>query len=195
MMLNFMLFRISTIKLHRILLILIMPAISATAFAEDLAGSSLWSRVQDSLSQTWQSENYELYIPVNTWHNRSYYTKEQINNYNEQPWGLGVGKYRFDSDGDWSGIYAMAFLDSHRNVEPVAGYGFQKIWHPSDNFRIGAGYTAGFSMRERSNYIPFPIILPLLSAGYKQLDVQTTYVPGGKGNGNILFTWLRWKIE
>jgi palmitoyl transferase len=195
-MLSFVPFRISTIKLRLIFLALIIPAIPATTFAEDLAGSSIWSRAQDSLSQTWQSENYELYIPVDTWHNRSYYTKEQIDSFNEQPWGLGVGKYRFDDDGNWNGLYAMAFIDSHNDIEPVAGYGFQKIWHPTVNFRLGAGYTAGFTMRESTNYIPFPIILPLLSAGYKQLDMQTTYVPGvGKGNGNILFTWLRWQIE
>ena len=90
-MLSFVPFRISTIKLRLIFLALIIPAIPATTFAEDLAGSSIWSRAQDSLSQTWQSENYELYIPVDTWHNRSYYTKEQTDSFNEQPWGLGVG--------------------------------------------------------------------------------------------------------
>lgn len=188
-------FRVTAIKPHKLLMALTMSAITATAFAEDTANASVWSRAQGSLSQTWQSEDYELYIPVNTWHNRNYYSSEKIDEFNETPWGLGVGKYRLDDDGDWHGIYAMAFSDSHRDIEPVAGYGFQKIWHQTENLRIGAGYTAGFTMRRRSNYIPIPIILPLLSVGYKQLDVQTTYVPGGEGNGNILFTWLRWQLR
>ena len=53
---------------------------STTSFAED---STILSDVQDSLSQTWQSKDYELYIPVNTWHNRSYYTDEKIASYEE----------------------------------------------------------------------------------------------------------------
>jgi lipid IVA palmitoyltransferase len=84
-----------------------------------------------------------LYIPINTWHNRNYYRKEGINGFNERPWGLGVGKYRYDADGDWHVIYAMAFLDSQSDVEPIVGYGFQKVWRASENVRFGLGYTAG----------------------------------------------------
>lgn len=75
--------------------------ISAATFAEEPVKSGTWSRVQDSLSQTWQSKNYELYIPVNTWHNRHFYSYEKIDGYNGRPWGLGLGKYRFDEDHPW----------------------------------------------------------------------------------------------
>ena len=166
---------------------------STTSFAED---STILSDVQDSLSQTWQSKDYELYIPVNTWHNRSYYTDEKIASYNEQPWGLGAGKYRLDADDDWHSLYAMAFLDSHSKIEPIVGYGFQKIWRPTDTIRLGLGYTVGITLREDSNYVlPLPVIAPLFSIGYKDLSVQSTYILGGEGHGNILFTWLRWRLE
>jgi palmitoyl transferase len=186
--------KFSPIKQQHLLMVFTMLLVSTAAFAEEPVKHSAWSVVQDTLSQTWQSPNYELYIPVNMWHNRSYYSAEQIETYNEQPWGLGVGKYRFDDDGDWHALYGMVFLDSHRRVEPMAGYGFQKMWRPTDNFRLGAGYTVGFTARENTHYLPIPVILPLLSVEYKQMAVQSTYVPGFSGKGNILFTWLRWQM-
>lgn len=171
-----------------------MLLLPITAFAEEPVNQSAWSHVKDTLTQTWQSQNYELYIPVNIWHNRSNYSKEKIDSYNENPWGLGLGKYRFDDDGDWNSVYAMAFLDSHSDVEPIVGYGFQKMWRPTDNFHLGAGYTVGLTVRKQSHYIPVPVIAPLLSVEYKKMAVQSTYILGGEGHGNILFTWLNWKI-
>lgn len=163
-------------------------------FADESEHNTILSRVQDSLSQTWQSPNYELYVPVNTWHNRSFYTAKKIDEFNEQPWGLGIGKYRYDEDGDWHALYTMAFLDSHSDIEPLVGYGFQKVWRPTGNFRLGAGYSVGLTIRSDLNYIPIPIIVPLASIEYKKVAVQSTYIPGGNGNGNILFTWLRWQL-
>ncbi len=108
---------------------------------------------------------------------------------------MGLGKYRFDDDGDWNGFYAVAFSDSHRRIEPVVGLGFQKMWRPTDNFRLGAGYTLGLTMREDLHFIPIPVIAPIFPVEYKQLALQSTYIPGGDGNGNILFTWFRWQVK
>jgi palmitoyl transferase len=164
-------------------------------FADEPVDPSLRSRIQDSLSQTWESRDYELYIPTNTWHNRHYYTAEKINGFNERPWGLGLGKYRYDNDGDWHAVYAMAFQDSNYDVEPIAGYGFQKMWRPTDDLRFGVGYTVGVTLRKDLHYLPIPVIAPLFSVEYKHLAVQSTYIPGGEGHGNILFTWLRWQLQ
>jgi palmitoyl transferase len=183
----------STLRRALVALALLLPC--TMLLAAEPVKSSVLSIVEDSLSQTWQSKNYELYIPLNTWHNRSYYSAEKIDSYNEQPWGLGLGKYHFDDDGDWNALYAMAFADSHNKIEPIIGYGFQKMWRPSDNFRLGAGYTVGITIRDEMNYVPIPVIAPLVSAEYKRLSLQSTYIPGGNGNGNILFTWLRWQIK
>ncbi len=169
--------------------------LSPTAFADESSNGSTWSYIQDTLPQTWNAKDYELFIPVNVWHNRSYYSSEKIDSYNENPWGLGLGKYRFDNDGDWHSLYTMAFSDSHKDIEPVAGYAFQKMWRPADDFRIGAGYTIGFTMRRDFNYLPIPVAAPLASIEYKQLALQSTYIFGGEGNGNILFTWLRWQLK
>ena len=174
---------------------LISVALATPVLADEPASNSTWSYVKDTLSQTWESKDYELYIPINTWHNRNYYSSEKIDQYNEHPWGVGVGKYRFDNDGDWHGLYIMAFSDSHKDIQPIAGYGFQKMWHPNEDFRLGAGYTLGLTLREDYDYLPIPIIAPLASIEYKQLALQSTYIPGGNGNGNILFTWLRWQLK
>jgi len=178
------------------------PAITLTALllpsaalADEAKTGNAWSYLKDAISQTWAADDYELFVPVNTWHNRNYYSSEKIDQYNEQPWGLGIGKYRFDSNGDWHSIYVMAFSDSHQNLQPVAGYGFQKMWHSSNEFRVGAGYTLGLTLREDFNYVPLPVIAPIASVEYKQLALQSTYIFGGEGNGNILFTWLRWQLK
>ena len=86
---------------HLLLLLLCLPSL---ANAEDGLASKVWFAVKTELSQTWESEHSELYIPVNTWHNRNYYPKEKIEDFNERPWGLGAGKYRYDEDGDWHAI-------------------------------------------------------------------------------------------
>jgi len=179
-------------KLAVITLLIISPYIHAFA---DTTSDGLWSDVKNTLSETWNSSDYELYVPVSTWHNRQFYDKEKIDGYNEQPWGLGIGKYRYDADGDWHGIYAMVFADSHNEMEPVAGYAFQKMWHANNDFRLGAGYTIGATLREDYHYLPIPVIAPVASIEYKQFAVQSTYIVGGQGNGNILFTWLKWQLK
>ena len=169
---------------------------SSSAFSEELETPSIWVRAEDSLTKTWQSKDYELYIPVNTWHNRYFYTQEKIDGYNEQPWGLGIGKYRYDEDGNWHALVGMAFLDSHSAVEPLAAYAFEKIWRPSENVRLGVGYTVGLTMRkEIMSYLPFPMFAPIASVEYKKLSLQSAYIVGGQGNGNILFTWARWQLD
>ncbi|MDO9366242.1 MAG: lipid IV(A) palmitoyltransferase PagP [Methylotenera sp.] len=167
----------------------------ATAHAEEPLSPGVWTRVQDSLSQTWNATDYELYIPINTWHNRSYYSSEKIDTFNEHPWGLGFGKSRFDEDGDWHALYVMAFQDSHNDIEPILGYGFQKTWRPMNDLSLGLGYSVGLTLRKDFNYLPLPILAPLFSVDYKRIALQSTYIPGGNGNGNILFTWLRWQLQ
>lgn len=154
---------------------------------------NIYESSKQTLSDTWYSDQYEVYLPVNTWHNRHFYKREKIDEYNEQPWGLGLGKYRYDADGDWHATYGMVFLDSHNKPQVVAGYAFQKMWHVSENFRMGAGYTLGATVR--GDYPFLPVIAPVASIEYKQLALQSTYIIGGQGNGNIVFSWIKWQLK
>ncbi|WP_211324668.1 lipid IV(A) palmitoyltransferase PagP [Orbus hercynius] len=171
--------------------------LSSYSVLADNNNLSLWHKIKQRLSDTWHSDNYELYVPVNTWHNRATYDSENIKGYNERPWGIGMGVYRFDQDGDWHALYVMEFQDSHNVIEPIGGYAYQTYWRPSnsDKFRIGIGYTLSITARKDYNWIPFPAPLPLLSFEYDRLSIQSTYIPGVKRNtGNIIFTWLKLEL-
>ena len=135
------------------------PAAPAAPVVQETPASSaapgFWQRSWNNVETTWRSDRYELYIPAVTWHNRAFYDRDKIDEYNEQPWGLGLGRYRYDSDGNWHALYAMFFLDSHDKVEPFAGYAWQKIWRPADDLRLGAGFTVGvWPCRPRT----FPVV-------------------------------------
>jgi palmitoyl transferase len=61
---------------------------------------------------------------------------------------------------------------------------------------VGAGATVFMMSRQDIfNYIPFPGLLPVGSLGYKNLSLQTSFVPGGDGFGNVLFTWAKWTFK
>jgi palmitoyl transferase len=156
-----------------------------------------WDSWTNDVSTTWNdSPNKDLYLPVITWHNRLTYDKEKTDKYNERPWGGGYGISRYDENGDWHGIYLMAFKDSHNKWEPIGGYGYEKIWQPAQdkNLRLGLGYTAAVTARDDYSYIPIPIVLPLASVGYDKLTFQATYIPGTYNNGNVFFAWLRYQF-
>nr|WP_208949870.1 lipid IV(A) palmitoyltransferase PagP [Rahnella sp. ChDrAdgB13] len=157
----------------------------------------LWSSFKNNIAETWNKpQQQDLFIPVLTRHNRHTHSKKQIDGYNEHPWGGGYGVSRYDDKGNWHALYAMAFKDSFNHWEPVAGYGYEKIWQPfsDQEFRLGAGYIAAISARDNYDYVPFPMVLPLVSAGYSRVTFQATYVPGTNTKGNVLFGWFRFQF-
>ena len=158
--------------------------------------NSLWDKFKTNVSQTWQDGDYNLFIPINTWHNRLTYDKEKIDEYNEMPWGLGIGKGRYDSDGDWHGLYAIVFEDSNYHPQTIFGYAYQKNWFVNCNpdFRVGVGFTLSLTQRAEYAYIPVPLPLPLAGIEYQDWSLQAAYVPGLKNDCNVLFTWLRYRF-
>ena len=145
------------------------------------------------LHQIWNQGDTELYMTGYAWHNRFTYDPAKLHRYNELAWGGGLGKGFYDEDGDWQGLSAFAFLDSHKNIEPVVGYGFIKILHLNENTRLGAGYSILItSRRDYFNSFPFPGALPWLTANYRRATLAATYIPGGGGAGNVLFILARW---
>jgi len=158
---------------------------------------SLWSAYKNNIAETWNApQHQDLFLPVLTRHNRHTHSEKQIDGYNEHPWGGGYGVSRYDKKGNWHALYAMAFKDSFNKCEPVAGYGYEKIWQPLNDkeFRLGAGYITAVSARDNYDYVPFPMVLPLVSAGYSRLTFQATYVPGANSKGNVLFGWFRFQF-
>ena len=163
-----------------------MPA--AACEAPDSLAGSLCQR----LSDTWQQGRNDLLLPFHTHHLRFAYTREQIDHYRENTWGIGYGRSRYDRNGNWHALYAMGFRDSHDKFEPVIGYGYQWMWGSREALHAGLGYTVLVTARsDIAHYAPVPGILPIASVNYGRYGLNMAYVPGGSGNGNVLFLWGR----
>lgn len=166
-------------------------------FAITGQADSFWDEWKQNVVHTWHSRQFELYLPINTWHNRLTYDHDKIKEYNERPWGGGFGNYYIDANRNQHAFYAMIFKDSHNDWEPIVGYAWQKNWYLDDNddWIVSLGYTLGVTMRSDYDWVPIPVPLPIAGFEYKRFAVQSTYIPGFGGNtGNVLFTWLKWKF-
>ncbi|UOD50727.1 lipid IV(A) palmitoyltransferase PagP [Orrella daihaiensis] len=152
-----------------------------------------WTHVKD----TWETGDTELYVPFLSYHMRFGYDADKIDDFNEYPAGLGLGKGRYNSSGNWESLYAMTFLDSHSKPSFMAGYAWVPSWDLGNDFKAGVGVT-GFLMSRSNyyNYIPFPGVLPMASITYKQLALQAAYIPGfSRNDGNVLFVWGKWTFK
>jgi hypothetical protein len=142
--------------------------------------------------------NWDLYVPLYTYHMPYAYSPEKISQYTDIPLGIGLGKGYLNKNNNWEGIYGMTFKDSHGIYQYMAGYAWIPNWNISNdgNWKIGAGATVFMMSRQDiNNYIPFPGLLPVGSISYKNASLQTAFVPGGDGFGNVLFTWAKWSFN
>ncbi|MCL2344398.1 MAG: lipid IV(A) palmitoyltransferase PagP [Desulfobulbus sp.] len=154
-----------------------------------------WNTVSTEVSDVWTQGDHELYLPFKTYHMRWAYPREKIDNYQESPPGLGYGRGRYDEKGNWSGLYAMGFQDSHFKPQWMTGYAWKAIWGDRSGWNAGLGYTVFLMARsDIRHYTPFPAALPIASVGYKKLSIESAYVPGGRGAGNVLFFWGKWSF-
>lgn len=145
------------------------------------------------LHQVWTEGKTELYFTNYAWHNRYIYEPSRVSRYNELAWGGGIGKGFYDERGNWHGLAVIAFLDSHKNVQPAGGYVFTKIFALNDNTRFGAGYALLVTQRpDIFDGIPFPGILPWLTLNYRKATISATYIPGSRNVGNVLFFTTKW---
>ena len=172
------------------------PASSAPSADQSWYGKA-WDTAGNHLSDIWHKGDYEVYVPFWTYHLPFAYSAEKRASYTEHPWGGGIGKGLYNASGNWEGIYMMAYQDSHGKPMYTAGYGWVPTWRPlDDQFKVGVGLTAFLFMRsDIGNYAPIPAALPVASIGYGPVDVQVAYVPGGQGNGNVLFWWAKFAFR
>lgn len=164
------------------------------AEASERSGIASWpGAIVDEFRDVATQGASDLYVPLHTHHLRFAYTSEKISQYNENPWGIGYGRVLSDGKDGSRMLYAMVFKDSHNDWSPMAGYG--RIWNvaKAGPVRFGLGYTVFLMSRtDTLGGIPFPAALPLAEIGVGRASVATAYVPGGKGNGNVLFIFGRY---
>ena len=131
----------------------------------------------------------EVYLPAYTVHGAWAYSYERRKELNAYPLGAGFGRGISNDKGDWKGIYAMGFMDSHHNLQPVIGYG--QSWNIlGDNVNhINLGYTAFVTARQDiASYTPLPGVLPVISGTVdKSYTLAGTFIPVA----NVFFFWGR----
>jgi hypothetical protein len=155
--------------------------------------TTAWNHARD----TWREGDIEAYVPFWSYHLPFAYSAEKRAEYVEYPAGFGLGKGRYNKSGNWEGIYAMGFRDSHGDPSYMVGYGWVPTWNiGKSEVKAGIGLT-GFLMSRKDYFggIPFPGVLPIASIGYKNLSAQAAYIPGGQGYGNVLFMWGKWTFK
>lgn len=175
--------------------IALLLAVSGLISASNGRAADGQTRVE-TIKDVWNNGQTELYIPLHIHHVRSAYDPDKIASFNENPWGLGLGKGQKDGEGNWRGLYAMAFRDSHNDLEPVAGYACLKELGNAGNFHVNAGFTGFVTAREDIyHYLPIPGILPLASLEFQKASLMTTYLPGRHNNGNIFFIFMKFGLS
>ena len=178
--------------MRRFFLLLISITISQSVYSDVPEHCQTWPDWLRPVCQrpyeTWTEGDLELYVPGYAWHNRYKYSEEKIKTYNEWALGGGLGKGFYDEKGDWHGLYAFVFLESHSKLEPIAGYAFLKTLHMNDTTSAGLGFTVFLTARpDILNNAPFPGILPWASLTYRKIAFLATYIPGAQDVGNVLF--------
>lgn len=170
---------------------------SAVSTASETPSSPWYSTAWTHVKDTWREGDIEAYVPFLSYHLPFAYTAEKRAEYNEFPAGFGIGKGRYNKNGNWEGMYAMGFRDSHGDPSYMVGYGWVPTWNiGKSEVKAGVGLT-GFLM-SRSDYfggVPFPGVLPVASIGYRNLTAQAAYIPGGQGYGNVIFLWGKWTFK
>ena len=159
-----------------------------------LSCGAFWEETKLHFKQILCSGGNELYVPVNTWHNRLTYDHSKIRDFNERPWGIGFGK-TLEEDSHRYSLAVMEFQDSHNDIEPIFAYKWQKVWRTDKTIRPTLGWMAGITMRSDYNYVPIPAALPVFGVDIGAFSFESTYVPAlGKNNGNVLFSWIQWRF-
>ena len=155
-----------------------------------------WDDTIGSTSDIIKNGDWNVYVPVQTYHMHFAYSKEQRNDQNNNPMpGIGIGRGKYLENGNWTGIYAMEFKESWDKPEWHLAYNYNWLWKTDAGIRYGLGASAGLMMRaDYASYTPLPFILPTFQIGYKHVSLEATYVPGFKhGTGNVAFFWLKFQ--
>ncbi len=176
-------------KLWIIILIISCLSLSVPAMAAE-EEPSLYQSIKEHLATIWNSDRYELLVPINTFHNPMSYSAEKRKHYNNRPWGVGIAKYIQPQPDRRYALAAMTFQDSFNKPEPSFFYSWQMLWPHDKDFRLGFGLMGGITFRENYHWIPIPGIVPTLSFEFKSFSIDTLYVPGF----DVALTWLTWRF-
>lgn len=152
-----------------------------------------WRNLADTLRY---GDTMEL-VPVSTYHLRFAYTPQKIAGYTEWPLGLGFGRALTDSRGNRREVFGIIHEDSAARLQYNVGYIY--LWSrplvaSSPSVTLGAGYVALLMGRWDWSYVPLPLIFPMASLTVDRISIESTFVPGWIGYGNVIFTWVQFRM-
>jgi lipid IVA palmitoyltransferase len=173
--------------------LLLLPAPAA---AGALSTVSDWgSETADRFRLIRDQGSTDLYLSGYARHGRSTYTRERLEELNENAWGVGVGRRLRNARGNDEIVYALGISDSHYKPQLMAGYAHEWIYPVGGSgLELGVGYTAMLvSRQDYFSGVPFPIALPVASIGSRDIKLRASYVPRlsqNKGNGDVLLLFV-----
>ena len=177
-------------------LALITSAAALPAMAQQNDDTSWWQSAKNRANQIIDNGDDAIYLSGHAHHGRSTYTKEKLDELNENAWGLGYGKTMRNAKGDDESLYGFVIRDSHKHPQIMAGYAYEWVFPIArTGLEVGLGGTA--MLMSRQDYfsgLPFPVPLPLASIGTKNAKIMFSYIPRlskNKNNGDVLLIFGR----
>ncbi|MEO8486468.1 MAG: hypothetical protein ABI585_09035 [Betaproteobacteria bacterium] len=171
--------------------------------ARPWAACESWAKWFDTqcagLRSAWYDGKPIVYLTGYTYHDRSTYTDDKLEEFNEKAWGggFGLGSYQA-SNGDHFDWYAMIFRDSHFKYTKSVGWSWVTYWPEHSDYAVGLGYTAFLMSRpDIANNVPFPAALPVASLKFGRAEVLGTFIPklnAGVNHGNVAFFFGRYQF-
>jgi outer membrane protein W len=154
--------------------------------AERTAGWTGWfGDLWQGSQRNFKEGDAGLLLPLFTFHPAYKYPNRNDNN--NFPYGVGYVRNFVDAKDNERLVYALAFSDSHYDVQPVVGWAWLARWALSGSVKGGLGYTAFVTARADANYVPFPAILPLASIGTDRVTFYGMWIP----TTEVLFFFAR----
>jgi hypothetical protein len=152
---------------------------STTSFplaSKEAQGMGWFSGAWDGVKRVWNEGRSDLYLSGRYWHAPWGFSAEDRAEYNNWGLGGGFGRTLTDELGNQRLLYAMVVQDSFKQPMYLAGYGWLARWKLPADLHLGAGYSiAIISNGAATDYIPFPMPVPLLTFGTDKASLVGTY--------------------
>ena len=161
--------------------------------ARQLTTSKIIDQTEHWLEKIWREGREEIYVSGYAYHDPHTYSAEKRASLNNYAVGGGYARTIVSDRGNEHSLYALAFIDSHKNFQPNIGYAYQAIW--GDRIRFGAGASVLIARRrDVFEGVPFPAIMPLFSIGTENTSIMFVPIPKlsnsqNANNGNVLFVF------
>ncbi len=185
-------------KLFFAIVFTLLSILSSPLLADEAQYNTFASSIREHVLRPYEQGQWDIYMLGYGWHSPDGYSHQHRKELNQWSYGAGAGRRWVDENGHEDLLYAFAFLDSHKKIEPIAGYGRQWLTHPIGGMlSLGAGFTVAVTARaDILHYVPFPIILPVVSAKVHRASLMAVILPrlGSISKGTTVLAWGRYSF-